>query len=119
VPTGKAGVGKSIFPANYSWRAVETARQVVSKFSFCGFQLRYFLTELVPFTTTSWEKVTVCASLAKAGMPEARSSASDTVPAGRGWSRERAGAQPRPSKEAPALAKTALACIYGCLKVRK
>jgi hypothetical protein len=44
---------------------------------------------LVPFSTTSWKKVIVRESLAKAGMPETRSSATDTTPPGRGWSRER------------------------------
>jgi hypothetical protein len=52
-------------------------------------------------------------------MPEVRSGASVSAPAGRCWSCERAPVQAGPAKEAPALAKTAFACFYDCLKVRR
>ena len=44
-PTGKAGVGKSIFPANYSWRAVKAARQVSLQVLSGGFQCGVSLIE--------------------------------------------------------------------------
>ena len=44
-PTGKAGVGKRIFPGKCSWRAVEAARQVSLQVLSGGFQRGVLLVE--------------------------------------------------------------------------